>query len=188
MSETDHIQRLILSLIIHSSKDEDHAIAMKTLDSTFTGTISLLTPVTYIVTTFGQLPAVCDSDVELGSVPTTACLTVSTAPYISYSQAVKLMVATLSDEQLIWQYGGRHYKSKRWSEAADWYLAGSHSLFKTKSPSSSAKCFRKAALCYIEQRDYALASTVIRRCPTTDAPTHYLSFLTAIHQGSCLGA
>ncbi|KIM47342.1 hypothetical protein M413DRAFT_23558 [Hebeloma cylindrosporum] len=138
-TELDHIQRLILSLIIHSSKDDNHANAIKALETTFT--------------------AVCDSDVELPSIPTTACLT------------------------LIWQYGGRHYKSKKWSEAADWYLAGSHNLFKTKSPSSSAKCFRKAALCYIEQRDYALASTAIRRCPTNEAPTHYLSFLTAMNQG-----
>ncbi|KAF8957067.1 meiosis protein SPO22/ZIP4 like-domain-containing protein [Flammula alnicola] len=138
-AEPDHIHRLILSLIIHSSKDEDHARAMKTLDSTFT--------------------AVCVADIGLPSVPTTACLT------------------------LIWQYGGRHYKAKKWSEAADWYMAGSHSLFRMHSPSSAAKCFRKAALCHIEQGEYATASTVIRRCPTNEAPTHYVIFLTAVHQG-----
>ncbi|KAF8179159.1 meiosis protein SPO22/ZIP4 like-domain-containing protein [Pholiota molesta] len=137
--EPDHIYRLILSLIIHCSKDEDHTRAMKTLESVFT--------VAY------------DADLELPSVPTTACLT------------------------LIWQYGGRYYKAKKWSEAADWYMAGSHSLFKAHSPLSSAKCFRKAALCHIEQRDYALASTIIRRCPNNEASTHYVIFLTAIHQG-----
>ncbi|KAF8168527.1 meiosis protein SPO22/ZIP4 like-domain-containing protein [Crassisporium funariophilum] len=138
-TEPDHIHRLVLSQIIHSSKDEDHARAMKTLESTLT--------------------SVCEADVELPSVPTTACLT------------------------LLWQYGGRHYKAKRWSEAADWYITGSHKLFRTNSPSSAAKCFRKAALCHIEKREYAQASTVIRRCPTNEAPTHYVIFLAAVHQG-----
>ncbi|PPQ85089.1 LOW QUALITY PROTEIN: hypothetical protein CVT25_009048 [Psilocybe cyanescens] len=137
-AEPDHIHRLILSLIIHSSKDEDHTRAMKTLDSTFT--------------------SVCDADVELPRVISTACLT------------------------LIWQYGSRHYKSKKWSEAAEWFMAGSHSLFRVNSPLTSAKCFRKVALCHIEQGEYLLASTVIRRCSTAEASTHYIIFLTAIHQ------
>lgn len=34
-SETDHVDRLVLSLIFHCSKDDDHARAMKTLESTF---------------------------------------------------------------------------------------------------------------------------------------------------------
>lgn len=85
--------------------------------------------------------------------------------------------------QLLWQYGGRHYKAKRWKEAADWYLAGSHKLFKANRQVSEVKCFRKAALCYLEQREYALASTVIRRCPPNEAPTHYVMFLTAVYQG-----
>ncbi|KAF9481252.1 SPO22-domain-containing protein [Pholiota conissans] len=141
--EPDHIYRLILSMIIHCSKDEDHARSMKTLDCVFT--------CKYVVA--------YDADIELPSVPTTACLT------------------------LIWQYGGRYYKAKKWSEAADWYMIGSHNLFKTHSLSSSAKCFRKAALCHIEQREYSLASTIIRRCPNNEASTHYVIFLTAIHQG-----
>lgn len=139
-SETDHVDRLVLSLIFHCSKDDDHARAMKTLESTFA--------------------SVCEAEVvELPPVPTTACLT------------------------LIWQYGGRHYKAKRWSEAAEWYIAGSHQLFRSHGLSSSSKCFRKAALCYIEKREYAHASTVIRRCPTNEATTHYVIFLTAVHQG-----
>lgn len=49
---------------------------MKTLDTTFTGTLSLDT---LAVRNHIPLPlaAVCDSDVELPSIPTTACLTVS---------------------------------------------------------------------------------------------------------------
>lgn len=89
--------------------------------------------------------------------------------------------------QLIWQYGDRHYHAKRWSEAADWFMTGSHQIFRSASASSSnseSKCFRKAALCYIEQHEYATASTVIRRCPTDEAATHYVILLTAAHQGS----
>ncbi|KIJ97167.1 hypothetical protein K443DRAFT_106039 [Laccaria amethystina LaAM-08-1] len=119
-SETDHVDRLVLSLIFHCSKDDDHARAMKSLESTFAS--------------------------------------------------------------LIWQYGGRHYKAKRWSEAAEWYLAGSHQLFRNHGLLSSSKCLRKAALCYIEKREYAHASTIIRRCPTNEATTHYIIFLTAVHQ------
>ena len=86
--------------------------------------------------------------------------------------------------KLIWQYGDRHYKAKRWAEAADWYIIGSHKLFRTNSPTSAAKCFRKAALCHIERREYTQASRVIRLCPPNEAPTYYVMFLTAVHQGS----
>ncbi|KAF8880917.1 meiosis protein SPO22/ZIP4 like-domain-containing protein [Gymnopilus junonius] len=136
---SEHVHRLLLCLIIHASKDEDHVQAMKTLDDAF--------------------KAVYDAEVTLPSLVCTACLT------------------------LIWQYGGRRYNSKKWLEAAQWYTAGSHGVFKASGPSTSAKCFRKAALCHIEQREYALASTIIRRCSTNEAATHYIIFLTAIHQG-----
>jgi hypothetical protein len=89
----------------------------------------------------------------------------------------------MRNAQLLWQYGDRHYHAKRWTEAADWFIAGSHKLFTINSPTTSAKCFRKAALCYIEQREYARASMVIRRCPENEAKTHYVVFLTAVHQG-----
>ncbi|KAK0446558.1 uncharacterized protein EV420DRAFT_1313772 [Desarmillaria tabescens] len=134
-----HVDRLLLSLIVHCSKDEDHARAMAAIDSTFT--------------------SICEADYELPSVPATACLT------------------------LLWQYGDRHYHAKRWSDAADWFIAGSHKLFRENCPTSSSKCHRKAALCYIEHREYAKASAVIRRCPITEAATHYVIFLTAVHQG-----
>jgi hypothetical protein len=86
--------------------------------------------------------------------------------------------------KLIWQYGGRHYKAKRWSDAADWYMIGSHKLFRANSPTSAAKCFRKAALCHIECREFAQASRIIRFCPPNEAPTCYVMFLIAVHQGS----
>ncbi|KAF9007848.1 hypothetical protein BDQ17DRAFT_1237313, partial [Cyathus striatus] len=138
-TEPDFVDRLLLSLIFHCAKDDDHARVMQTLQSAFN--------------------AVSEAEAELPSIPTTACLT------------------------LLWQYGDRHYHAKRWAEAADWYLTGSHRLFRTSSPSTCNKCFRKAALCYIEQREYAQASAMIRRCPTTEASTHYVIFLTAIRQG-----
>ncbi|KAJ7030194.1 meiosis protein SPO22/ZIP4 like-domain-containing protein [Mycena alexandri] len=137
--EPDCVNRLLLSLIVHCSKDEDHSRALAAIDSAFTATF--------------------EAEYNLLKLPATACLT------------------------LIWQYGDRHFNAKRWSAAADWFLAGSHQLFRAACPTSGAKCFRKAALCYIEQREYARASAVIRRCPSTEATTHYVLFLTAVHQG-----
>ncbi|KAF9032288.1 hypothetical protein BDZ89DRAFT_948323, partial [Hymenopellis radicata] len=73
---------------------------------------------------------------------------------------------------LLWQYGNRHYHAKRWPEVAEWFVAGSHKLFRTNSPSSVwAKCFRKAALSYIEHREFAKASALVRRCPLNEAAT-----------------
>ncbi|KAJ6505845.1 meiosis protein SPO22/ZIP4 like-domain-containing protein [Mycena vitilis] len=138
-AESDCVTRLLLSLIVHCSKDEDHSRALAAIDSAFTAT--------------------AQAEYNLLNLPATACLT------------------------LIWQYGDRHFNAKRWSAAADWFLAGSHLLFREACPTSGAKCFRKAALCYIEQREYARASAVIRRCPSNEATTHYVLFLTAVHQG-----
>ncbi|KAF8877627.1 hypothetical protein BD779DRAFT_1243031 [Infundibulicybe gibba] len=102
---------------------------------------------------------VCEAEFELSSIPTTACLT------------------------LIWHYGDRRCHAKEWEEAADWFLASGHQLFRASNPGIGPKCFRKAALCYIEQREYARASTVIRRCPSDAATTQYIIFLTVVHQG-----
>ncbi|KAJ7691311.1 hypothetical protein B0H17DRAFT_935224, partial [Mycena rosella] len=81
------------------------------------------------------------------------------------------------------QYGDRHFGAKCWAEAANWFLAGSHALFRAGCPSSGAKCFRKAALCYIERQEYARAAAVVRRCPGDEATTHYVEFA-AVHQGT----
>ncbi|KAL0950560.1 hypothetical protein HGRIS_007363 [Hohenbuehelia grisea] len=136
---TDFVDRLLLFLIFHCSKDIDQTRAMKDLDTAFS----------HIHETGHALP----------SIPNTACLT------------------------LIWQYGDRHYLAKRWKEAAGWYLAGSHPLFHAENVTVASKCLRKAALCYIEQREYATASAVIRRCPTNEATTQYVILMIAVHQG-----
>ncbi|KAF4566535.1 hypothetical protein EYR36_011966 [Pleurotus pulmonarius] len=138
-SGSNYVDRLLLSLIFHCSKDDDHARAMSDLE-----------------TAFNHLH---QADHVLPSVPTTACLT------------------------LIWQYGDRDYRAKKWTNAADWYIAGSHQVFRSTRPESSSKCLRKAALCYMEQREFAKATSVIRRCPTNEATTHYIVFLIAVHQG-----
>ncbi|KAF8913470.1 hypothetical protein CPB85DRAFT_1375650 [Mucidula mucida] len=58
-------------------------------------------------------------------------------------------------------------------EAAEWFVAGSHKLFCTNSPSSAwAKCFRKAVLSHIEHWE----------CSLNEAAMHYIMFLTAVHQ------
>lgn len=47
----------------------------------------------------------------------------------------------------------------------------------------STKCYRKAALCHVEQREYAQASAIIRHCPGDEAATHYVMLLVAVKQG-----
>jgi len=42
--------------------------------------------------------------------------------------------------------------------------------------------YRKAALCYIQQREYALASTVIKKCSSGEATANYVVLITAVHQ------
>jgi len=116
------------------------------------------------------------AEFELSRISTTACLTVrvpvhNNATYLSYSF------------QLIWQYGDRHYHAKKWTEAADWFRAGSHQVFKNMGSSNVSKCLRKAALCHVQQREYAKASSDIRLCANSEATTHYMTLLIAIHQG-----
>ncbi|KAJ7585355.1 meiosis protein SPO22/ZIP4 like-domain-containing protein [Mycena floridula] len=134
-----YVDRILLSLIVLCSKDENHTRATEDLEAAFKST--------------------WEAEFDLPLVPATACLT------------------------LMWQYGDRHYHAKKWSEAAGWFIAGTHELFQTSAPTSTSKCLRKAALCYIEQREYARASTVIRRCPSDEAATHFIMFLAAVHQG-----
>ncbi|KAH9850619.1 meiosis protein SPO22/ZIP4 like-domain-containing protein [Lenzites betulinus] len=134
-----YLDRLLVSLIYHCSKDDDHARALQELSAA----LDLLDAKEY----------------ELPKIPTTACLT------------------------LLWQFGDRHYHAKRWGTAADWFLIGTHRVFGSMSHISNAKCIRKAALCYIQCGEHAQASAIIRRCPPTEAATHYVALLIAAHQG-----
>ncbi|KAI5885045.1 uncharacterized protein SCHCODRAFT_02594205 [Schizophyllum commune H4-8] len=108
--------------------------------------------------------AVHESGFGLLSTPTVACLT------------------------LIWQFGDRQYRAKQWAKAADWYLVGSHALFQTNSPASMPKCLRKAALCFLENAEYARAAVTVRRCPPKQAATHYVALLCAVRQGTCMSS
>ncbi|KAJ3893401.1 hypothetical protein GG344DRAFT_75060 [Lentinula edodes] len=137
--ESESVDRVLLSLIVHCSKDEVHSRAMEVIGKAFT--------------------SVCETNTELRSISAAACLS------------------------LLWQYGDRHYHGKRWSQAAEWFAAGGHPLFKVHGSSSASKSYRKAALCYIEQREYSRSAAVIRSCPSNEAATHYLAFLIATYQG-----
>ncbi|TFY60985.1 hypothetical protein EVJ58_g4800 [Rhodofomes roseus] len=85
--------------------------------------------------------------------------------------------------QLLWQFGDRLYQNKRWAEAADWYLAGTHKALTSVARLSDGKCLRKAALCYIQQGDLAQAAATIRRCSAQEAATYYVKLLIAVRQG-----
>ncbi|KIM81848.1 hypothetical protein PILCRDRAFT_8503 [Piloderma croceum F 1598] len=102
---------------------------------------------------------ILEAEFELSRISTTACLT------------------------LIWQYGDRHYHVKKWTEAADWFRSGSHQVFKNMGSSNVSKCLRKAALCHVQQREYAKAASDIRLCANSEATTHYMTLLIAVHQG-----
>jgi len=133
------VDRLLLSSIIHCSKDENHIRATEELKAAFN--------------------CVLETEYELSRISTAACLT------------------------LIWQYGDRHYNAKKWTEAADWFRAGNHEIFRMFGSNSSSKCLRKAALCHIQQREYAQATSDIRLCSSNEATTHYVILLIAVHQG-----
>ncbi|KIY73384.1 hypothetical protein CYLTODRAFT_386998 [Cylindrobasidium torrendii FP15055 ss-10] len=136
------VDRLLLSLIVHTSKDEDHSRAMDVLNEAF-----------------GLL---YESDYTMGDVPSTACIT------------------------LLWQYGDRQYNMKKFGIAADWFLVGAHAAFSGQDGigvSGTTKCLRKAALCYVEDKQYAQASAVLRRCDPKEAATHYVKFLISVKQG-----
>ncbi|KDQ17571.1 hypothetical protein BOTBODRAFT_64038 [Botryobasidium botryosum FD-172 SS1] len=92
-------------------------------------------------------------------------------------------VPTLACQSVLWKYADKLYSGKKWSQAADWYLLAAHQAFKVMAPSSNSKCFRKAALCHIQQGDYSKASSIIRKCPGNEAATQYVVFLAAVHQG-----
>ncbi|KAG8806313.1 hypothetical protein FRC17_005082 [Serendipita sp. 399] len=81
-----------------------------------------------------------------------------------------------------WQFGDHNYDRKRWGHAADWYMLGTHPIFEVVADVTGSKCLRKAALARIYDQDYTSAKTLIERCPSRDAPTHYLSFLSAVNQ------
>ncbi|PCH37312.1 hypothetical protein WOLCODRAFT_146594, partial [Wolfiporia cocos MD-104 SS10] len=100
-----------------------------------------------------------NANLELSKISATACLT------------------------LLWQYGNRQFQVKRWMEAADWFMTGAHKVFASIASSSRSKCLRKAALCHIQQQEFARAAATIRRCSTDEAATHYVRLLAAVHQG-----
>ncbi|KAI0078527.1 hypothetical protein K474DRAFT_1660335 [Panus rudis PR-1116 ss-1] len=133
------INAVLLSLVFHCARNQNHEGAM-----------------TGIQTAFDRL---VNADYNLPKVESMACLT------------------------LLWQFGDRHYTARRWSKAADWFLAATHRVFEAVTRISQAKSCRKAALCYVQQKDYARASAIIQRCPQDEAATHYVSLLTSVRQG-----
>lgn len=81
--------------------------------------------------------------------------------------------------------GDRLYAAKKWTQAAEWYLISTHKAFKVMTATTESKCFRKAALCYIQHGDYAKAGETIGRCAGNEAGSHYVVFLAAAYQGQC---
>lgn len=73
------MDRLLLFLIVHSSKDKDHAKAMKNLDAAFKGeTIYSISTATFLARVYciWKYLDTLEADFELARTPTAACLTV----------------------------------------------------------------------------------------------------------------
>ncbi|KAI0727576.1 hypothetical protein C8Q72DRAFT_839118 [Fomitopsis betulina] len=157
-SHDSQLNRILLSLLFHCSKDADHAQAMQDISAAFA--------------------SITDARYELSKVSATACLTVKDTPCLC---SPILIVCPYF--QLLWQFGDRHYQNKHWIEAADWYLAGTHKALISVARLSNAKCLRKAALCYIQQGDYARSAATVRRSPDHDSATCYIRLLIAVRQG-----
>ncbi|KAG8763910.1 hypothetical protein FRC11_009432 [Ceratobasidium sp. 423] len=64
---------------------------------------------------------------------------------------------------VLWRNGEASYKAKKWIEAADWFVLSASPAFQSMAGAQS-RCIRKAALCYIQQGEYARASTLVSRC------------------------
>ncbi|KZV81777.1 SPO22-domain-containing protein [Exidia glandulosa HHB12029] len=92
-------------------------------------------------------------------------------------------VPTMACQSLLWQFGDRLYGGRKYSQAADWFVLAAHPAFRSMAAANNAKCFRKAALCHIQNREYAQAAAIIRRCPGSEAATYYVAFIAAAHQG-----
>lgn len=183
------IERLLLFLIFHCAKDDDHSKAMKDLGAAFSCTSNHLSFIYFggsCCNFFGELrriSGVKSADCELSKVSITACLTVRLFMWTHQRRLVSSVRDLIFFHfQLLWQYGDRHYQANRWDIAVDWFLGGTHQLFRSFSE-GTMKCYRKAALCYIQQREYASAAAVVRLCPGNEAATHYISLLTSVKQG-----
>ncbi|CAE6532105.1 unnamed protein product [Rhizoctonia solani] len=83
---------------------------------------------------------------------------------------------------VLWRNGEASYRAKKWVEAADWFVLSASPAFQSMAGAQS-RCIRKAALCYIQQGEYAQASILISRCSQDESATHYIRFLAAVHQG-----
>ncbi|CAE6451343.1 unnamed protein product [Rhizoctonia solani] len=83
---------------------------------------------------------------------------------------------------VLWRNGEASYKAKKWVEAAEWFVLSASPAFQTMI-GAQPRCIRKAALCYIQQGEYAQASILVSRCSQDESATHYIRFLAAVHQG-----
>ncbi|EJD04521.1 uncharacterized protein FOMMEDRAFT_146421 [Fomitiporia mediterranea MF3/22] len=153
------IDRFLLALISHCARDQDVSRAIKDVETACSCENRSLSSASADFEFGLFLQVLSQSEFELPKTPTMACLTI------------------------LWKVGDRHFQMKKWSEAAEWFLVGTHKAFASVAQMSGPKSLRKAALCYIEQREYARASQVIRRCPDDQSSTFYLRFLAAAYQG-----
>ncbi|KAF9229785.1 hypothetical protein BS17DRAFT_688278 [Gyrodon lividus] len=189
-ASSEHQQLRWMKLAIVKRRKAGDAVLLRALES-------IIDNVTFSESDLTELVRTCVANLVTAAIK--YCLRKATACSASPSSIEKLLVSFLFhcsksddhakalkdlEESLIWQYGDRHYHASRWAEAADWFMCGTHSIFSDLGASSLSKCFRKAAMCHLQQKEYARAASTIRRCPRNGATTRYVAFLIAVHQAT----
>ncbi|RXK39419.1 hypothetical protein M231_03252 [Tremella mesenterica] len=99
-----------------------------------------------------------------------------------YTIESKTEVAAYST--LLWSLGDKLAAQRAQSQsAAAWFQLAAHPALTQLELDGSARCWRKAALCYIRAGDNSSARALLERCSPAEASTQYLSFLVALQQG-----
>lgn len=81
----------------------------------------------------------------------------------------------------MWRRGDTAHAESRSAIAAKWYLMGTNSIFRSLEEEISQKCFRKAALCFVEVGMLVEADKMMEKCAggIDSAKNHFVRFYTA---------
>ncbi|CAD6576494.1 MAG: hypothetical protein TREMPRED_001694 [Tremellales sp. Tagirdzhanova-0007] len=134
-----------------------------------------------VITTLVSLRSVTISRPQIAhQVATKILSSVSEAQYYGFKDKAKVIAI----QTIIWSTAkkvcdqGNHH-----DVAAQWFKLAGHPSLSDLGNENASRCLRKAALCYVSCGDYGSAQDLIEQCPSSEASTQYLRFLSAVHQG-----
>ncbi|GAA5898459.1 hypothetical protein JCM6882_007781 [Rhodosporidiobolus microsporus] len=95
------------------------------------------------------------------------------APGAQLSSATAFLCITY-----LWRQGDKAHRSGRYSEASEWFLLATQSLFGSLDAVIEAKTMRKAALCLVEAKEHTRAEQLLQRPAAGGdyAKTHWVRF------------